>query len=189
MSLQTAVSKISLATLQSEYRAQRQTFSLNQQVALFWKASKFNLHSVGKKPPNRWRIAQEKEQQPQHLLKWQKIEETKCAERKQELQVLYRAEQSLKNQKIVGQTDGKFPLAFSAVDQNSGEVKSKVNKYHVISWNHRMKAGYSSTLFATNQPEVTELHGRTTGWNSWLSIAGQAKWLELIILALKSMKL
>lgn len=42
-------------------------------------------------------------------------------------------------------------------------VQSKVNKYHVISWNHCMKAGYSSTLFATNQPEVTELHRRTTG--------------------------
>lgn len=55
-----------------------------------------------------------------------KIKETKCAERKQELQVLYKAEQSLKNKKIVGQTDGIFPLAFSAVDQNSGEATCAV---------------------------------------------------------------
>jgi len=59
-------------------------FSESATVALFWKASKFNLHSFGKKPQNRLRIAQEKEHQPQHSLKRQKVKETKWAERMQE---------------------------------------------------------------------------------------------------------
>lgn len=86
-------------------------FSESATVALFWKASKFNLHSLGKKPQNRLRIAQEKEQQPQHLLKGQKVKKLNGQRKSKRLQVLYKAEQSLKNQKIVGQTDGKCPLS------------------------------------------------------------------------------
>lgn len=138
-------------------------FSGSATIAVFWKASKCNLHSLGKKPQNRLRRAQEKEQQPQYLLKGQKVKEIKWAEWKQEASGIVQSWKEFKNDK---QMETVQSLSCGSQFRWSNYVQPKMNKYPVISWNHCRKAEYGSTLFVINWPEITEPHGRTSGWNS-----------------------
>lgn len=62
--------------------------------------------------------------------------------------------------------DGTFLLVFSPEEQNSGEI------IFVNNGDHCTKAGYGSTLFTINQPDVTELHGKTI-WMKFMALCSR----------------